>query len=667
MRSKKFPSFSQWKQIFKVLGKTERKLFLVLAFLALASGTYLATVFYLDHTKVVPAYNGSYIEGVVGQPRFINPIYGEANDVDRSLIGLIYSGLMTYDKDGNIVNDLVDSYQVSDDGTLYAFKLKNNLLWQDGIPLTADDVVYTIKTIQSSEYKSPLRANWLNVVAEKISENSFSLTLNSAYNSFWENLTLKIIPQHIWKNVLPQNFALSSYNLQPVGSGAYTMSSIEQTNAGFIKSLSLVSNKKYYGKIPYISNLSFQFFENKDDLIKAGNQKTINGFSVSSIDETGSSIKDQVKQGWGQNEKFDSYSFSMPRYFAVFFNTDKSRILSDKNIDQALNYSVNKPELVQKIFGDSADGVSVVSSPILPNYFGYAEPTVDYSYNTYTATNLLEKSGYTKQENGQLAKANDKKPSFQFKSYLKIGSSGNEVTELQGCLAKLDPAFKELLQNETIGKFGKNTGEAVNEFQIKYLPDSKPTAEVGPGTRAKLNDLCLTKEDNFIPLEFTLATINQPQLVQVANLLKDYWQAVGINVNLNIVEISELKDIIKNRSYDALLYGEALSNYPDLYPFWHSTQINDPGINLSAYQNKDADQLLKNARETLDLSLKQQDYEQLQDIILTDAPALFLYNPDYIYWVSNKIKGVDTTKIVDPAKRFENISNWYINTRRVWK
>jgi peptide/nickel transport system substrate-binding protein len=667
MRSKKLPSFSQWKQIFKVLGKTERIFFLILVILALVSGTYLATVFYLNNTKNVPAYSGSYVEGVIGQPRFINPIYGETNDVDRALIDLVYSGLMTYDKDGNIVNDLVDSYEVLNNGTTYTFILKDNLFWQDGVPLTVDDIIYTIKTIQDSEYKSPLRANWLDVATQKISDKSFSLALNSSYNSFLENLTIKIIPQHVWKNVLPQNFALSSYNLQPVGSGTYTISSVAQDNTGFIKSIALSANRKYYGKIPYISDISFEFFANKNDLIKAANQKTIDGFSVASLNETESELESEIKQGWGQNTKFSVYSFSMPRYFAVFFNTSKNKVLSDKNITQALNYSVNKHELIENISGSPKDNIAAVDSPILPDYFGYAQPSIAYDFNPDTANTLLEKSGYKLQDNGTLAKANDKKSSFQFKSYLKIGSSGSEVTELQGCLAKLDPSFNEFLQNETNGKYGKGTGDAVTAFQEKYLSDLKSTGETGPSTREKLNELCLTPQDNLIPLKIALTTINQPQLVRVANLVKDYWQKIGISVEIKTAELSELKDIIKNRDYDALLYGEALSNYPDLYPFWHSTQINDPGINLSAYQNKDADQLLKNARETLDPVVKQQDYEELQDMILADAPALFLYNPNYIYWVSDKIKGVDTTKIVDPAKRFENIENWYINTRRVWK
>jgi peptide/nickel transport system substrate-binding protein len=116
-----------------------------------------------------------------------------------------------------------------------------------------------------------------------------------------------------------------------------------------------------------------------------------------------------------------------------------------------------------------------------------------------------------------------------------------------------------------------------------------------------------------------------------------------------------------------MLYGQALGSEPDLYPFGHSSQISDPGLNLSVYQNKDVDQLLKDARETLDESVKAEKYEKIQDKILLDTPALFLYNPDYIYWTSEKIKGIDTTKIVDPAKRFSNIENWYINTKRVFK
>jgi len=667
MKSKKFPSFSQWKQIFKTLKKTEKRIFITFIFLALGSLIYLASILYINTTKVVPAFGGDYTEGVVGQPRFINPIYGETNDVDRMLIGLIYSGIMTYDKDGKIVNDLVESYQISEDGRVYTFQLKENLYWQDGMPLTIDDIIYTIKVIQNSDYKSPLRANWLDVGIEKISDKTFELSLQSPYNSFLENCTLKIIPKHIWQNILPENFTLSSYNLQPIGSGPYMFSNLSQSSNGSIKGLSLKTNPKYYNKIPYISELYFQFFNSKDELVKAANQKTIDGFSLASLDNDQFSAEKQIQQGWTNSEKFNFYSFLLPRYFAVFFNPQKNKIFTDTNLTIALTHSINKEEIVKNLSSSTKNNISIIDSPILPQYFGYALPEKVYEYNINKAEELLDKSGFKKQDNGQRAKANDKVPAFQYKSYLKVGSKGSEVTELQGCLSRLDNAFKDILAGETGGTYGKATESAVTEFQKKYFPDEKPTGETGPSTRKKLNELCLVPQENLQFLKFTITTINQPQLIAVANSIKDYWQKIGATIDIKTVDLSELKTIIKNRDYDALLYGQALGLEPDLYPFWHSSQIIDPGLNLSGYQNKDADQLLKNARETLDEQEKIKKYEQLQNIIVKDAPAVFLYNPNYLYWASKKVQGIETTKIVDPAKRFSNIQNWYINTKRVLK
>jgi len=659
MKKSKFPSFSQWKQIFKVLGKQEKIAFSAFVVLAGASLIFLASTFYIGNTKVVPATGGIYTEGVVGQPRFINPIYGETNDTDRTLIDLIYSGLMTYDKDGNIVNDLAESFTVSDDGKTYNFILKNNVFWQDGQPLTADDIIFTIKTIQNSDYKSPLRANWVGIDVQKVSDKSVAFILKSPYNSFLENCTVKIIPQHIWETVLPENFTLSTYNLQPVGSGLYSFSGLSQASDGFIKSIDLKTNHAYYGKLPYISNISFQFFANKEDLIKSVNAKQIDGFS--SLEEK------EIKQGWSASEKFSVYSMSLPRYFAVFFNTTKTKLLSDINIRQALSYAVDKNELAKQISSSTKSKISIVDSPILPDYYGLGAPSAPYQYDTDNANKLLDKSGFKDSGSGQRAKPNNKKPAFQFKSYLASGTKSSDVTQLQSCLARLDNSFKTLMQNETNGTYGKGTEDAVTEFQKKYLPSEKPTGEVGKATRTKLNELCIVQQADSTPLKFTLTTINQPQLVQAANILKDYWQKVGVAIEVKTVEISELKTIIKTRDFDALLYGEVLGSEPDVFPFWHSSQINDPGLNLSSYQNKDVDQLLKESRETLDTATKQDDYEKLQDIIIKDSPALFLYNPDYVYWVSQKVNGVETTKIVDPAKRFSNIQNWYLKTKRAWK
>ena len=78
------------------------------------------------------------------------------------------------------------------------------------------------------------------------------------------------------------------------------------------------------------------------------------------------------------------------------------------------------------------------------------------------------------------------------------------------------------------------------------------------------------------------------------------------------------------------------------------------------------DALLKTARATLDPAVKQEKLEQMQDLVSKDAPALFLYNPDYTYWVSADVKGIDTKKIVDPSQRFTNVTDWFIKQKRTW-
>ncbi len=635
--------------------------------LFVGSLAFLVVNFYISNTKVVPALGGTYTEGIVGQPRFINPIYGETNDIDRTLVDLVFSGIETYDNQGNIVNDLADSYQISPDGKTYDVILKDNILWHDGTPLTADDVVFTIKTIQNSDYKSPLRANWIDVDVQKVSDKEVTFTLKNPYNSFLENLTVKIIPKHIFETISPENFALSVYNLQPIGSGPYQFASIDQANTGFIKSLHLSSNRRYYNQPSFIANLAFQFFEKKDDLVKAANAKTIDGFTLAALENNQTEAQKEIPSSWLHRASYDTYSFTLPRYVAVFFNTQKASLLSDPNIRQAMAYAVDKNTIVKTIADSTGDVITKVDSPILPDFYGYQTAPDAYSFNTDLANTALDKSGFKTDASGKRTKSTTKNPAFQFTTYLKVGSKGSAVTQLQQCLAKLDDTFKNTLATETSGAYGKATESAVTQFQQKYLPDLKPTGETGASTRDKLNQLCAPPSSNSQALALTLVTVNQPQLVQVATMIQQYWQSVGVTVTLNTVSASDLKPIIKNRNYDALLYGEALGAEPDLYPFWHSSQKLDPGLNLSGYENKDADQLLKDARQVQDPALKEQKYEKLQTIIGKDVPALFLYNPNYLYWLSSNIKGVETVKIVDPAKRFSNITNWYINTKRVWK
>lgn len=126
---KNFPSWSQWKQLPKTLTKFDKFALLLFIVLLVGSATSLATYYSYKHTVPQPAQGGTFTEGMVGQPRFINPIYLSSNDVDRSLVQLTFAGLMQY-KNDKIVTDLAKSYH-TDKGEVWTVTLKDNITWQD--------------------------------------------------------------------------------------------------------------------------------------------------------------------------------------------------------------------------------------------------------------------------------------------------------------------------------------------------------------------------------------------------------------------------------------------------------------------------------------------------------------------------------------------------------
>ncbi len=665
----KWPTKSQWGQFLKVLNKKEKIIFSVFLILAVSSFFFLVHCFYLKNTEVIPAEGGIYVEGVMGSPRFINPIYAASFDVDRDLTELIYSGLMKYDGDGKIVKDLAEECIPLEGGKIYEFYLKANLLWSDGQPLTADDLIFTIKIIQNPSFKSSVRTKWLGVNAEKISDLGIRFELKNPSSVFLENCTLEILPKHIWQEISAQNFPLSIYNLRPVGSGPYKVKDVNQDNQGNIKSLELVTNPNYSGPSPNIKKIIFYFFEGENDLIAAFKSGEIKSFFLSSPEKI-QNLK---------NERYSEYLLSLPRYFAVFPNPDKSKVFSDEKIRKALNYGTDKEEIINEVLLGKG---RIVNSPVLPEIYGFEEPVTTYEFNQEKAKQLLEEAGFLESENGIREKIVKKESAFQFKNSLQVGSQGDEVTELQKCLANPPAGGPEIYpEGEITGYFGNKTKTAVIKFQEKYRKEildpyglSEGTGAVRQSTRAKLNELCFPSSEEKITLSFSLITVDQPTLIKVANLLKKQWEALGINLEIKTFnpsipteETILTEEIIKPRNYEILLFGEVLGTIPDPFPFWHSSQVKDPGLNLAGYENKECDKLLENAREALDEKERKSYLEEFQELLIKDAPAIFLYSPDYIYLVSDEIKGINTKIIADSSKRFLGIENWYFKTKRVWK
>ena len=336
---------------------------------------------YLHVTRPVPKQGGEYIEGIVGQPLYINPLLSQTSEADSDIAQLVYSGLFKYDKDGNVVPDLAQSYEVSDDHLQYTIHLRQGVKWQDGTNLTADDVFFTYNIIQDPAYKSPLRQSWQGVTVSQPDDSTIVFNLKNPFAGFLDSLTVGILPKHIWENIAPEKFALADYNLHPIGCGPYMAApDFQKDSSGNILTYSLNAFKNYYGGTPYISKITFDFYLDDNALLAAYNKKEIMGMG-DIAPENYADIKN-IKST-------DIHQLLIPRYFAVFMNQTKSVVLADDTVRAALNESVDRSQIINSVLHGKGQ---MLNSPFFPGMLGYQ--SADFSPKVDDANKILDAAGW---------------------------------------------------------------------------------------------------------------------------------------------------------------------------------------------------------------------------------------------------------------------------------
>ncbi|MBM2820368.1 MAG: putative transporter substrate binding protein [Candidatus Berkelbacteria bacterium] len=169
-------------------------------------------------------------------------------------------------------------------------------------------------------------------------------------------------------------------------------------------------------------------------------------------------------------------------------------------------------------------------------------------------------------------------------------------------------------------------------------------------------------------LNLRLVTSDTPKNVQLAKNIVEKWASIGVKVNLEIKDnVTMQKTIIPKRDYDLLLYGLDYGADPDPYPFWHSSQIKEDGMNLSNFKNTKADKLLEQARLEFDFKKRQDMYAQFQQILDSEVPMFVVEHQNFYYYTRESVYGIEYIVGSNESDRFLEIANWYIDTKRVKK
>lgn len=628
IQSNLLPSWPQLRYLGSFLTKIEKRAInIALAILCLTTISWAVTWFFKNNA-LVPASGGDYSEALVGQPKYINPLFTSANDVDADLASLIYSGLFKYNDKQKLMPDLASDYTVSANGKIYDINLRKDVKWSDGEPLNSDDITYTFDTIQDPEVGSPLVAAFQSVVIERTGDYSVRFTLKEPFAPFLSSLTVGILPQHVWTNVPPSGIRLAKTNLQPIGSGPWKFSKLTKDSSGNIQSYGLDRNEMYYKDIPHLKTLTFKFYTDYTQAASALKSQDVMAVSFLPHD-----LANKIA-----GKTFQLYKFELPQYTAIFFNQETAPILKEGDMRLALNLALDKDKILTQALDNEG---TVINSPILKGELGYNPNIAFPQFNAERANQLLDKNWKRIQPEDFFK--------TEYDTALKTRQSELDAlkkTSITTATAKAEQA--EQLSDE-IKKIEKEITDSIRQ---------EMDADQSFYRKNKSNEI----------LAIAITTADTAEYQQAAQTIAKMWRAVGVKTRIQIANSGQInRDVLRNRNYQVLVYGEIAGSDPDPYPFWHSSQINYPGLNLALFVDRAADKLLEDARATTTEQKRAEAYEKFQQILAKEIPAVFLYTPVYNFVASKEVKGIVLTQIFFPADRFNNLGGWYIKTKHQWK
>ena len=332
-----------------------------------------------------PQQGGVYTEALIGKFQRLNPVLDYYNSADREINRLLFSRMITFEERGIPKLELVETYGISQDGTIYNITLRPDVKWHDGKPLTTNDILFTINMFKDGEGVVPedIRSFWTAIDVKTLSETTIQFRLEEPFAPFLDYLSFGILPEHLLGDLSFDQMINSGFNLQPVGSGPYEFEGLI-TEDNQIKGIILKSNEDYFEKPPLIEQMVFRYYENSADALKAFQDGLVLGIS-----KVNSSILEDVLV----DPDLSLFTAREPRLTLIFFNLKNQEVpfFQDINIRKALFSGLNRQKMIDKIFSSQA---IIADGPILPGTWAYYDGIKPVEFDPNLAIQFIKEAGY---------------------------------------------------------------------------------------------------------------------------------------------------------------------------------------------------------------------------------------------------------------------------------
>lgn len=337
-------------------------------------------------TSDAPAEIATYREALVGEVRRLNPVLAGSNPVDEDITSLIFEGLTRTNGYGEPVPALAERWIISSDGLEYIVFLRQDILWQDGIPFTAEDVLYTMSILRDPEFPGPadLGAFWRTVETEKLGDFIVRFRLTQPLGTFLDKLRIGILPEHALRGTRAAQIDDHPFNVTPIGTGPYQLEAFGGTDT--IERVDLrvapVYRQRQEGRENAfaIERLSFHLFDTFDDALVALQNGEVDGLAGRDAE--------QRKQLFltANNGDMDMHNQIENTLGVLIFNWENSPYFREVRVRSALASGLNRNSLVERALPNLA---VLANSPLMPGSWAYL-PDLDWAdYNPDAARQLL--------------------------------------------------------------------------------------------------------------------------------------------------------------------------------------------------------------------------------------------------------------------------------------